>query len=252
MPLSLPILHTDKLFLNLRAITCRHCLSGFWVNSCPKGVHDSCLTGLKGERESPSGHEKTFIEPRAGGSGREHNNGLFEIWSSLFLSFTRCRLSISPFFSSPFSAKRDKIPSFPHLPFTALPTPFWLAQHLSTTSPWGSPRTSESPRGCVSALILFALSATSSHCFLLRLFLFATPDLCFIFSPYPRVLTSKHYSNRLPYPLIGLASESPGRRLDEERRERSGYLFPCLFFTKLQLSSCWADPPDSHSSSGFR
>lgn len=118
--------------------------------------------------------------------------------------------------------------------------------------PGESPRTSESPRGCVSALILFALSATSSHCFLLRLFLFATPDLCFIFSPYPRVLTSKHYSNRLPYPLIGLASESPGRRLDEERRERSGYLFPCLFFTKLQLSSCWADPPDSHSSSGFR
>ena len=77
--LSLPILHTDKSFLNLRAIICRHCLSGFRVNSCPKAVHDSCLTGLKGERESPSGHEEIFIELRADGSGREHNNGLFEI-----------------------------------------------------------------------------------------------------------------------------------------------------------------------------
>ena len=211
MPLSLPILHT-KSFLNLRAIIRRHCLSGFRVNSCPKAVYDSCLTGLKGGRESPSGHEEMFIELRAGGSGREHINGLFEMWSSLFLSLTCYCLSISPFFSSPFSAQSDKIPSFPHLPFTTLPTPFWLAQHLSTTSPWGSPRTSQSPRGCASVLILFALSATSSHCFLLRLFLFATPDLCFIFSPYPRVLTSKHYSNRLPYLLTGLASESPGRR----------------------------------------
>lgn len=79
MPLSLPILHTDKSFLNLRAIIRRHCLSGFRVNSCPKAVYDSCLTGLKGERESPSGHEEMFIELRAGGSGREHINGFFEI-----------------------------------------------------------------------------------------------------------------------------------------------------------------------------
>lgn len=78
MPLRLPILHT-KSFLNLRAIIRRHCLSGFRVNSCPKAVYDSCLTGLKGGRESPSGHEEMFIELRAGGSGREHINGLFEM-----------------------------------------------------------------------------------------------------------------------------------------------------------------------------
>ena len=201
MPLSLPILHTVKSFLNLRAIICHHCLSGFRVNSCPKAVYDSCLTGLKGERESPSGHEGIFIEQRASGSGREHVNGPFEIWSSLFLSFTCYSLSISPFFSSPFPAKSDKIPSFPpchshHCPLLS----DWPSLSLPLL-PRGSAKTSESPRGCVSALILFTLSATYSHCFLLRLFLFATPDLCFIFSPYPRVLTSKHYSNRLPYLL---------------------------------------------------
>ena len=49
------------------------------MNSCPEAVYDSCLTGLKGERESPSGHEGIFIEQRASGSGREHVSGPFEI-----------------------------------------------------------------------------------------------------------------------------------------------------------------------------
>lgn len=44
-----------------------------------EAVYDSCLTGLKGERESPSGHEGIFIEQRASGSGREHVSGPFEI-----------------------------------------------------------------------------------------------------------------------------------------------------------------------------
>lgn len=118
--------------------------------------------------------------------------------------FSHSRVTPSPFLPSSLPHSQPKVIK----PLHFLPA-IHTSAHSFLTGPASlchfslgeSPRTSESPRGCVSALILFTLSATYSHFFLLRLFLFATPDLCFIFSPYRRVLTSKHYSNRLPYLL---------------------------------------------------
>lgn len=129
-----------------------------------------------------------------------------------------------------FQAQSDKILLLPHLLFVLCPLHSDWPSIFPPLLPGDHPGTSQSPRGCASVLISCPVSNILSL-LSLRLFLFATPDLCFIFSPYPRVLTSKHYSNRLPYLLTGLASESPGRRLDEERRERSGHLFPCLSST---------------------
>lgn len=133
MPLSLPILHTDKSFLNLRAIIRRHCLS-LWFPSelfVPRQymILSNCWRG-KRKKVLRAWGDVHWAESRWEWQGAHQ----WPLWNMILYWFLPTHMLLPPFLSlsSPFSAQSDKILHFLTCHFMPLPTPFWLAQHLST------------------------------------------------------------------------------------------------------------------------
>lgn len=111
------VLYPDKSVLNLRAIICCHCLSGSIGTPCLKRVYDSCLTGLAGIMESPSGYGGKFIEcKQVGVEGNTSMNSLK--YYPHHLSHLHITLQLWLSFLFPILSQTCEISSFPHLPFT--------------------------------------------------------------------------------------------------------------------------------------
>lgn len=87
--------------------------------------------------------------------------------------------------------------------------------------PFKLTKTSESSSGCVSVLILLALSATAFHCSLaLDCFHLLLQIHSPAFPPCPGVLISKDYINRLPYLLANRFGQWKSRQDLRRREER--------------------------------
>lgn len=141
--------------------------------------------GLAGIRESPSGYEGKFTESRAGGSGREYLNEIFEILSTASLSFLHHPPAVTLFSLPRSQPNLVKSPHFLtcHSLCSPLHSDFHKTLHprtpLSSWGPWCLVMT-------FSVLILLALPGTGSHyshvihclCFLLQ--------ICSSFPPCPR------------------------------------------------------------------
>lgn len=127
--------------------------------------------GLAGIRESPSGYEGEFTESRAGGSGREYINKLFEILSIASLSFVHHPQAVTLF---PLPHSQPNLVKSPHfLTCQSLCSP--LHSDFNKTLHPRAPLSSWGPWCLVvtfSVLILLVLPATVSHyclCFLLQI-----------------------------------------------------------------------------------
>lgn len=157
----------------------------FIVTPCPKGVYDSCLTGLVWTMESPSGYAGKFIEcKQVGVEGSTSMNSLkyyphhlshlhFTLQQWLFFLPHSLPNLWNLFISSP------AIHSLTHSVLTSTTTLHPLAPSKLT-------RTSVSSGRHVSVLISLALWASLSLLPRIGLFLFAHPDPFFVLSTLPQ------------------------------------------------------------------